>query len=401
MALTFGAYVAPALARPLASPPSSALTAVNYLRRPQDRAALTEAIVALVLAALAVCVVRRAGAAATARCDRLWPLDAGGRARDPAGAPACCSSRSPATRASRRWARRSSTRRARSRAPSRSRSGIDARRLRRRRGRARWPPSAAARWPHRAAPLADAVRAGGSRRSRPSCASAPPSASLGVLLSLIAGVSRTMFAMAADGRPAARRWPPSTRTPGPPSGRARWSAPASSRARRRRSTSRAAIGFSSFTRARLLRDRQRRRADAAARGAPLAAPARGPGPRRLRRCRREPAGGDSGRRPRRAGCRRDRLRDQKTIGRPVEIHVRRSTTASRPARVSSIAFGSCASIAARKMAIAWPSVSRAGPVSSTYSASARASAVRVGQRLARMELQPLQRLARLGDLRRR
>src|SRR4029450_7610781 len=56
MAMTFGAYAAPALARPLAVGAVVALAAVNYLGV-KKTAALTRVIVALVLAALAAAVV--------------------------------------------------------------------------------------------------------------------------------------------------------------------------------------------------------------------------------------------------------------------------------------------------------------------------------------------------------
>ena len=78
MAMTFGSYLAPSLARPLAAGAVVALTAVNYAGI-EKTALLTRLIVAAVLAALAVVVaaIWLGGAAAPAR---LWPpVDAGPR----------------------------------------------------------------------------------------------------------------------------------------------------------------------------------------------------------------------------------------------------------------------------------------------------------------------------------
>ena len=73
MALTFGHYVAPALARPLALAAVVALTAVNTFGISKTVGA-TKLILALVLAALAICVVATA-TGGTARWDHLWPLE--------------------------------------------------------------------------------------------------------------------------------------------------------------------------------------------------------------------------------------------------------------------------------------------------------------------------------------
>ena len=76
MALTFGAYAWPEWRRPLAAVAVVALTAVNYLGV-RKTAWLTRAIVAVVLAALAVVVVG-ALAGGQASTDDLGPLVAGG-----------------------------------------------------------------------------------------------------------------------------------------------------------------------------------------------------------------------------------------------------------------------------------------------------------------------------------
>ncbi|HWM86148.1 MAG TPA: APC family permease [Kofleriaceae bacterium] len=73
IAMTFGSYAAPSLARPLAVASVAALVAVNY-SGVQRTAAVTRVIVAIVLAALAVAVaaVWLGGSADPAR---LWPLE--------------------------------------------------------------------------------------------------------------------------------------------------------------------------------------------------------------------------------------------------------------------------------------------------------------------------------------
>lgn len=72
MAMTFGSYAAPDLARPLAVGAVLALTAVNYLGV-QKTVALTRVIVAVVLTALVVVVVAVWSGGAT-DASRLWPL---------------------------------------------------------------------------------------------------------------------------------------------------------------------------------------------------------------------------------------------------------------------------------------------------------------------------------------
>jgi APA family basic amino acid/polyamine antiporter len=75
MALTFGAYVAPDLARPLAVAAVAVLTVVN-LAGVQKTAWLIGAIVAVALGAIAVVII--GGATSGLSTARLGPLDAGG-----------------------------------------------------------------------------------------------------------------------------------------------------------------------------------------------------------------------------------------------------------------------------------------------------------------------------------
>jgi basic amino acid/polyamine antiporter, APA family len=72
MAMTFGTYAAPSLARPLAIGAVLALTAVNY-RGVQKTAAVTRVIVALVLAAISA-IVAAIWFGGSTRLDRVWPL---------------------------------------------------------------------------------------------------------------------------------------------------------------------------------------------------------------------------------------------------------------------------------------------------------------------------------------
>ena len=193
MALTFGHYVAPALARPLAIAAVAALTIVNTFGI-RKTAAATTAIVALVLAALAVCVFA-AAAGGTARWDRLWPLEPvgpyavfqaagllffafagyariatlGEEVADPARAiPRAIPAALGLTLVVYAAVVASSLAAAGSSALAAS-----------------------------AAPLADAVRAGRFAALGVVARIGAAIGSLGVLLSLIAGVSRTVFAMAA------------------------------------------------------------------------------------------------------------------------------------------------------------------------------------------------------------
>jgi basic amino acid/polyamine antiporter, APA family len=73
MAMTFGSYAAPSLARPLAVGAVAALTAVNYLGV-QKTAALTRILVAIVLLALAV-VVGAVWLGDSTEIGRLWPIE--------------------------------------------------------------------------------------------------------------------------------------------------------------------------------------------------------------------------------------------------------------------------------------------------------------------------------------
>jgi APA family basic amino acid/polyamine antiporter len=73
MAMTFGSYAAPSWMRPLAVAAVIALTAVNYLGV-QKTALLTKAIVAAVLAALAV-VVAAVWLGGSTDLERIWPLE--------------------------------------------------------------------------------------------------------------------------------------------------------------------------------------------------------------------------------------------------------------------------------------------------------------------------------------
>jgi APA family basic amino acid/polyamine antiporter len=72
MAMTFGSYAAPSLARPLAVAAVAALTAVNYLGV-QKTALLTKIIVAIVLSSLIVAVAAVCLGGAT-DAGHLWPL---------------------------------------------------------------------------------------------------------------------------------------------------------------------------------------------------------------------------------------------------------------------------------------------------------------------------------------
>ena len=73
MALTFGRYAAPSVARPLAIGAVVGLTAVNYLGI-RKTVGLTKLIVALVLIALGTCLFATLAGGAV-RLDRLWPLE--------------------------------------------------------------------------------------------------------------------------------------------------------------------------------------------------------------------------------------------------------------------------------------------------------------------------------------
>ena len=224
------------------------------------------------------------GRASTAHFGDLAPDAAPTASSSPRG---CCSSRSPATPASPPSARRSTTPPARSRRPSPARSGsrspstplvaISA--------LAAVGPAALARSD---TPLATAVRAGHLDALVPAVRIGGAIAALGVLLSLIAGVSRTVFAMAADGE--LPRWlgavHPTHKVPHRADARRR-------RSRRRRSSSPHRPSrrdrLQLLLRPHLLRDRQRLRLDAPAPATSLAATARRRRPGRMRHPRLHPA----------------------------------------------------------------------------------------------------------------
>jgi APA family basic amino acid/polyamine antiporter len=195
MALTFGQYVAPTLARPLAVVSVVALTAVNYFGISKTLGA-TKVVVALVLVALATCLFAvLAGGGAS--WHRLWPPD-------PVGPRAVLQSAALLFFAFAGYARIATL----------GEEVVDP---------ARTIPraipvalaltliiyaavlvSVLAAVGSRAlaaspAPLADAVRAGRFASLAIVVRGGAALASLGVLLSLIVGVSRTTFAMAANG----------------------------------------------------------------------------------------------------------------------------------------------------------------------------------------------------------
>jgi APA family basic amino acid/polyamine antiporter len=73
MALTFGRYAAPAVARPLAIVAVASVTTVDYFGVRKTVGA-TRIVVGLVLAALAICIFANVAGGA-ARWTRLWPID--------------------------------------------------------------------------------------------------------------------------------------------------------------------------------------------------------------------------------------------------------------------------------------------------------------------------------------
>ena len=163
----------------------------------------------------------RSRAAAASTANRAAPVG-------PAGCcspPGCCSSRSPGTRGSPRWARRWSTRAARSPGRSRWRSASSSCLPR---GRvARCSPSARTALAATAAPLRAVVEAGSWAALSPVVQVGAAVASLGALLALVLGVSRTAFAMARD-RGCRRSSQPSTRGTACRTGRSSPSRPSSS-----------------------------------------------------------------------------------------------------------------------------------------------------------------------------
>jgi APA family basic amino acid/polyamine antiporter len=192
MALTIGAYAAPSMARPIAITAVVALTAVNWLGV-RKTAALTRVIVAVVLVALALVVVGAlfGGTASTARLGRV------------AGAGGVLRSAGLLFFAFAGYAR-IATLGEEVEDPARTIPKAIPRALAITlvvyavvavSALAAVGPAALAR---SAAPLATAVAAGHLDGLVPAVRIGGCVAALGVLLSLIAGVSRTTFAMAAD-----------------------------------------------------------------------------------------------------------------------------------------------------------------------------------------------------------
>jgi len=195
MALTFGHYVAPALARPLAIAAVGALTAVNTFGI-RKTAGVTKAIVALVLAALAICVFA-AAAGGAARWDRLWPLEPVGPRAVLQGAGLLFFAFAGYARIATLGEEVADPARAIPRAIPAALglaliiyAAIVASSL---------AAAGSGALAASATPLADAVRAGRFASLAAVARIGAAIGSLGVLLSLIAGVSRTMFAMAAAG----------------------------------------------------------------------------------------------------------------------------------------------------------------------------------------------------------
>jgi APA family basic amino acid/polyamine antiporter len=193
MALTFGSYAAPELARPLAVGAIVALTAVNLLGI-EKTALVTRLIVALVLASLAVVVsaVWRGGAA---RVEHLWPIST--------SAPGVLQSAGFLFFAFAGYARIATL----------GEEVVDPARTIPRAvpialgtvlvvyatvGISALAGAGADALASSSVPLATAVEAGELRALVPVVRIGAAIASLGVLLSLIAGVSRTIFAMASN-----------------------------------------------------------------------------------------------------------------------------------------------------------------------------------------------------------
>ena len=195
MALTFGHYAFPGRARPLAMAAVVALTAVN-VRGIGKTVGATKLIVALVLGALGICVFA-ALAGGAPRLDHLWPLE-------PVGPRGVLQAAGLLFFAFAGYARIATL----------GEEVIDPARTIPRAipaalalalviyavvtvsALAAAGSGALAASP---APLADVIRAGRFASLAPVVRVGATVASLGVLLSLIAGVSRTMFAMAATG----------------------------------------------------------------------------------------------------------------------------------------------------------------------------------------------------------
>jgi APA family basic amino acid/polyamine antiporter len=196
IALTFGTYVAPAAARPLAVAAVLALTGVNLLGVTKT-AAVTGVLVCAVLASLAVAVVAcfGGGAADAGRLTPLWP---------DSGARGILESAGFLFFAFAGYARIATL----------GEEVADPRRTIPRAiplalgivlavyavvGTASLAVLGADGLAGSAAPLVDAVRAGDLEALTPLVRAGAAVASLGVLLSLLAGVGRTTFAMASEG----------------------------------------------------------------------------------------------------------------------------------------------------------------------------------------------------------
>jgi APA family basic amino acid/polyamine antiporter len=196
MALTFGTYVAPSAARPLAVAAVLALTGVNLLGVTKT-AAVTRVVVCAVLASLAVAVVAcfGGGAADAGRLTPLWP---------DSGAHGILESAGFLFFAFAGYARIATL----------GEEVADPRRTIPRAiplafgivlavyavvGTASLTVLGADGLAGSAAPLADAVRAGDLEALTPLVLAGAAVPSLGVLLSLLAGVGRTTFAMASEG----------------------------------------------------------------------------------------------------------------------------------------------------------------------------------------------------------
>lgn len=196
MALTVGAYAAPAWARPIAIASVAGLTAVNYLGV-RKTAALTRVILALVLAALAL-VVAGALLGGVARVDRLdLDVDAGAVGGILRSAGILFFAFAGYARIATLGEEIDHPARTIPRAIPRALGialGVYA--VVAVGALAAVGPDALARSD---APLATVVGAGDLAALVPAVRAGGTVAALGVLLSLIAGVSRTVFAMAADG----------------------------------------------------------------------------------------------------------------------------------------------------------------------------------------------------------
>jgi APA family basic amino acid/polyamine antiporter len=195
MALTFGAYAAPSVARPLGAGAVVALTAINY-GGVRKTASVTRVLVAVVLAAL-VATTAAAAFGGQASIERLGPIGAGGAGGVLEAAGLLFFAFAGYARIATLGEEIVDPARTIPRAIPIALGGALV---------VYAVVSAAAllvlgpdRLGASAAPLADVARAGSLDGLAPAVRIGGAVASLGVLLSLIAGVSRTMFAMASAG----------------------------------------------------------------------------------------------------------------------------------------------------------------------------------------------------------